>query len=171
MEATNELYHDFRGMLEKAVWKKSKQYRLLERDEILSEAYCYFCEIARNYDPTRALFSTYLYRGLEMRLNQYCKKEQQKKYKTMSDKYDRNEEVSFKRFVQTIELADSILSLSDDARELLDFILGREWEIPGWGYAKISYHSVFRHYKNDWEQSRINDAWTELGQWWKKEAV
>lgn len=72
MEAI-ELFNQFRPMVEGFVWKAYKHHRFLEKEELQSEAYLIFCETVKTYDPQKASFSTYLYRGLKDRLGNYCR--------------------------------------------------------------------------------------------------
>jgi hypothetical protein len=169
MEATTELFNQFRPMVEGFVWRAYKRYRVFEKEELQSEAYLFFCEIAEKYDPQRASFSTYLFRGLKDKINNYCKV-QYKRYHYLIDA--QWPEKSFDRFIETMESIDDKISLSNDAKTILDFIISRKWELPGEYTKRPSFFSVSKwyHYVYGWDKNRIINAWNEIGDWWNKEA-
>jgi DNA-directed RNA polymerase specialized sigma24 family protein len=169
MEAT-ELFDQFRPMVEGFVWKAYKHHRFLEKEELQSEAYLIFCETVKTYDPQKASFSTYLYRGLKDRLGNYCRIQYKRNHYILPKDTDTN---VFAKFIQTMESIDDKAVLSDDARTILDFIISRKWELPGEYTKKPSFHSITKwyYYMYNWDKKRIASAWNEIGQWWNKEAI
>jgi hypothetical protein len=59
-------------------------------------------------------------------------------------------------------------NLSEPAKIIFDYIIKREWEIPGKAPRKPSYSLVERNFSIlGWKKVMIKSAWDELKIWWK----
>jgi hypothetical protein len=170
-------------MVEKAVWKYSKRYHL-DFAEIEGQGYLIFCEALKKLNPNKASFSTYLYNELN-RLDNYCKNEYRKNLKSVqrikkcSHGYGKNlfinrlypemnDVCDYNVFEKVLDKMDYEISLSDDAKDILQYILSREWEdvnvnwIPRFNHIKKVYVS------KGWTGNRIMKTWQEIRQWWQE---
>jgi hypothetical protein len=182
-EYSTKQFLQFHPMVEKAVWKYSKKYHL-DREEVSGQAYLIFCEALEKLNPDKASFSTYLFNELN-RLDNYCKCEYRKNKKSVQRikhnhirgyghnifinrlyveetiKYD------YKVFEKVLNKIDYEISLSDDAKDILQYILSREWEdvetnwIPRFSYIKMVYAT------KGWAGNRIINSWNEIKLWWQ----
>ena len=151
---TLKYFNQYLPMIEKAVWSYSKKYGL-EREDIESQAFLIFCKATKNYDKTRACFSTHLTHELG-RLGHYSQMEFRKLYKDVNkvktkgktgygkNVYTNRNEITevpyYDIFDRIIDKMDYEISLSDDAKKIVDYILSREWEIIGSNYKpRLSY--------------------------------
>jgi len=181
-EYSTKQFNQFRPMVEKAAWKYSKKYHL-DYEEISGQGYLIFCEALEKLDPSKASFSTYLFGELD-RLDNYCKKEYRKNFKSVqrikrpkvcgyghnifiNRLYPDNSTIyNYSIFEKVIDKMDYEISLSDDAKDILRYILSREWEdveknwIPRLSYVKKVYMD------KDWKNSRILRTWQEIRNWW-----
>ena len=76
---------------------------------------------------------------------------------------------NYELFCETIERVESYITLSDDAQDIIRFLLKREWEVPGTiPNLHPSFHSVKKLYRNEknWMPSRTKEAWQEIKNWW-----
>jgi hypothetical protein len=181
-EYSTKQFNQFRPMVEKAVWKYSKKYHL-DFTDVEGQGYLIFCEALEKLDPSKASFSTYLFNELE-RLEQYCKKEYRKNNKSIqrikvarkrgyghniyiNRLYPDNSTIyNYSIFEKVLDKMDYEISLSDDAKDILQYILSREWEdveknwIPKLSYVKKVYMD------KGWKNSRILRTWQEIREWW-----
>ena len=181
-EYSTKQFNQFRPMVEKAVWRYSKKYHL-DYQEISGQGYLIFCEALEKLDPSKASFSTYLFNELE-RLDPYCKMEYRKSLKSVqrikhskvrgyghniyiNRLYPDNSTVyNYSIFEKVLDKMDYEISLSDDAKDILRYILSREWEdveknwIPRLSYIKKIYMD------KGWKNSRILKTWHEIRLWW-----
>jgi hypothetical protein len=183
-EYSTKQFNQFRPMVEKAVWKYSRKYHL-DFAEIEGQGYLIFCEALEKLDPSKASFSTYLFNELE-RLEQYCKKEYRKNNKSVqrvkvskirgygknlyiNRLYPDNSTIyNYSIFEKVLDKMDYEISLSDDAKDILQYILSREWEdveknwVPRLSYIKKVYMD------KGWKNSRILRTWQEIKSWWQE---
>jgi hypothetical protein len=182
-EYSSRQFNQFRSMVEKAVWKYSRKYHL-DYSEVQGQGYLIFCEALEKLNPDKASFSTYLFNELN-RLDNYCKCEYRKNKKSVQRikhnhirgyghnifinrlyveetiKYD------YKVFEKVLNKIDYEISLSDDAKDILQYILLREWEdvdinwIPRFSHIKKVYAD------KGWAGNRIKNTWTEIQNWWQ----
>jgi hypothetical protein len=182
-EYSSKQFNQFRPMVERAVWKYSKKYHL-DYLEVQGQGYLIFCEALEKLNPDKASFSTYLFNELN-RLDNYCKCEYRKNKKSVQRikqnhirgyghnifinrlyveetiKYD------YKVFEKVLNKIDYEISLSDDAKDILQYILSKEWEdvnvnwIPRFSYIKKVYIN------KGWKGNRIINSWNEIKLWWQ----
>lgn len=165
----SKLFIQFHPMIQQAIWRQLKFYRL-EKEDLEAQAYYIFCECINTYDKSKASFSTYLYKGLKDKLSNYCRLQAKRFHKFLEDDFV---EYSFNTFLKTMEVIDSKISLSEDAKVILDYIISRRWEVPGQKYnKKPSYSSIYRwyHFMHSWDKVRLEKAWNELTTWWREVA-
>jgi hypothetical protein len=73
----------------------------------------------------------------------------------------------YKVFEKVLNKIDYEISLSDDAKDILQYILSREWEdvetnwIPRFSYIKMVYAT------KGWAGNRIINSWNEIKLWWQ----
>lgn len=73
-------------------------------------------------------------------------------------------------FEMAIDRLESALLLSSDSQDIIDFIIGREWEIPGCGYNRLprfSFTSKWFRNNYGWSTNRCKNAWDEIKSWWR----
>jgi hypothetical protein len=181
-EYSTKQFNQFRPMVEKAVWKYSKKYHL-DFAEIEGQGFLIFCEALEKLDPSKASFSTYLFGELD-RLDQYCRKEYRKNKKSVqrikhskvrgyghniyiNRLYPDNSTIyNYSIFEKVLDKMDYEISLSDDAKDILQYILSREWEdveknwIPRFSHIKEIYGL------KGWANNRIQKTWREIREWW-----
>jgi hypothetical protein len=192
---SSKQFTQFRPMVEQAAWRFTRKYKNLEYEEIKSQAYLAFCEVMEKFDLNYfsygncdKLFSTYLYNGLRNKLRNYCYIQTQKDARVNIDyRYSQfidsdiyvegsinipKKLYSYDTFIEAMNKIDNKLQLSDDARDILNYICSREWEVPGKKfYKRPSKHFVTKLYRSKhWKVSRINSAWNEIAQWWQNQA-
>jgi len=166
-------FKQFEPMVEGAAWKAHKQYGL-EHDDAKGMAYEIFCTTLRRHDPERASFSTYLYGSLDRRLKNYAMRYLQKHNRKQLPRIDNIDDMQitdyrYSLFSTTMDKLEESLGLSDDAQEIIDFIISREWEIPGCGMnrvPRISY-TVTWFRAHGWKVERVKKAWQEIKAWWQ----
>lgn len=196
----NDLFNQFRPMIEKAAWHNVKKYKCLELEDIRSQAYLVFVEALQTYDPSKASFSTYLYNRLKT-VNDYSKevfrtnitemplqfisdnKGDNSNFNNRNTKniYENNRtgnkvpecniiDNKYELSLECIEKLETALTdLSDDAQEVLDFIISREWETPGLRWCRLpTIYTITRYFKfwKGWKQSKTKKAFTEIMVWW-----
>jgi len=183
-EYSTKQFNQFRPMVEKAVWQYSKKYHL-DYEEVSGQGYLIFCEALEKLDPSKASFSTYLFNELE-RLDGYCRKEYRKNKKSVqrikhskvrgyghniyiNRLYPDNSTIyNYSIFEKVLDKMDYEISLSDDAKDILQYILSREWEdveknwVPRLSYIKKVYMD------KGWKNSRILRTWQEIKLWWQE---
>jgi hypothetical protein len=181
-EYSTKQFNQFRPMVEKVVWKYSKKYHL-DYEEISGQGYLIFCEALEKLDPSKASFSTYLFGELD-RLDQYCRKEYRKNKKSVqrikhskvrgyghniyiNRLYPDNTTIyNYSIFEKVLDKMDYEISLSDDAKDILRYILSREWEdvernwVPRFSHIKEIYSL------KGWANNRIQKTWQEIRSWW-----
>lgn len=168
-----EVFKQFQPMVEGFAWKAHRKYHL-ELDDAKGMAYEIFCITFQKYDPEQASFSTYLYGSLEHRLRNYALNYKQKSCRKEFSFIDDIDEVQiadirYGVFSDTMDRLEESLELPSDAQDIIDFIIGREWEIPG--YHPKNYAPRFSFTKkwfetNGWNPIRIKRAWEEARRWW-----
>jgi hypothetical protein len=80
-------------------------------------------------------------------------------------------DTNFEKFVGSLDYLESLTHLSQDAIDVLKFILLGDWGKPG-SDIKPSLHSVQKTYREKgWMPSRTACAWEELSTWWKSQAA
>jgi hypothetical protein len=177
------VFFNYKPMIEKSAWHYHRIYGL-EFVDIQAQGYLIFCEALNKFDYDKASFSTYLFNELK-RLNHYCREQYIRKYKSVQRikhnhirgyghnifinrlyveetiKYD------YKVFEKVLNKIDYEISLSDDAKDILQYILSREWEdvetnwIPRFSYIKMVYAT------KGWAGNRIINSWNEIKLWWQ----
>jgi hypothetical protein len=165
-------------MLDKAAWKAAKTWDL-EFDDVKSEAYSIFMYAFNKFEENGpASFSTYLFAQLRS-LNDYCSREVRIRGRALP-LFDESIEgtdlsgqidVSFERFCDTLDLLEAATHLSNDARELLEYIFYGDWGIPG-SNAKLSLASVQKIYREQgWMPTRVARAWNEIRTWYRTQVA
>lgn len=182
-EYSTNMLTDYINMVKKITWKYSKKYHY-DYEELESQAYLVFCEALKKHDSSLASFSTYLYIELQ-RLSYYCVKQLKRKKMITKEKiigkrgtgktiwhnvididsvtvvYD------FDIFERILDKLDYEISLSNDAKDILQYILSREWEDIGSNRIPRFPH-IKRVYNNKgWTGKRIINSWNEIRLWWQ----
>lgn len=176
-------FKQFLPMIEKAVWHYSRKYHL-ERSDLEGQAFLIFCEALKTFDKEKASFSTYLTRTLNIKLSSYCITTNKRKYnilrckesnrrgygKTNYIKLESTNDIleccSYDIFDKVITRMDYEMSLSNDAKEIVDFIVSRKWEIVDSNWKpRLSYiKRVFCN--NGWTGKRVIKGYNEVREWW-----
>jgi len=174
-------FNQFLPMIEKATWHYSRKYRL-DRNELQGQGYLIFCEALERFDEKKASFSTYLFNELS-RLNIYCKEEYRHKYKDIQrikkEKqrgYGKNLFVNrmnmeniycdYAIFNKVLGRLDYEISLSNDAKEIVTYILSRDWENVEINWKPRFSYIQKRYLEIGWTQNRVKKAWREIKEWW-----
>lgn len=178
---STKYFAQYKPMLDQAARAASRKYRI-PFEETQANAYLLFCEAIERYDETKASFSTFLTWRLQ-HLNAVCVKERGLKYDGERQVAARRRVVEFDDrihshyvhyFEDELDKLESALELSQDAQDVLEFILGREWDIPSVSRWKPKLASTARWFEFDrgWTFGRCKAAWHEIRTWWNaKEAV
>lgn len=177
---TDYLFQQFRPMIEGAAWTAAKRYQI-EVTELRSQAYLIFCEAVERFDSSRAykgkeekLFESFLFNRLRT-INDFAKdfKKKTDYIPFINEQNDYKIEICLKDTrIEDFEIAmdklESGLALSEDAQEIIDFIISRQWETPGFNRVP-RLHSVQRYYRywKGWMPQRTARAWEEIRTWWK----
>lgn len=171
---STKIFKQYQPLIEGFTWKATKRYRYLEHDDIKQQAYLIFCEAIERYDETRNVkFITFLFHRLRT-LNDYCQFNNRIKISEIYINPHDDEEkiklvdVSYEQFEAAMDRLESSLELSEDAQEILEYLISREWETPGINRVP-RLHSVkqyFRYWK-DWMPKRTEAAWDEIKSWWQ----
>lgn len=164
-ELAVELFHRYEPMLNHAAWVAKYKFKWMEFDELQAQAYLIFMEALEKWDPDKASFSTFLYSRLRT-INDYCVY-LMRRYCVNYEKTPQVHADAYDVFETVLEEMEVAVELSDDARDVLAFILQRDWEVPG-TRLKPSFHVVTKIYRKErgWMPKRFKDAWDELDAWW-----
>jgi hypothetical protein len=174
-------FTQFLPMIEKACWHYYRKYHL-DRADIESQAFLIFCNAIEKLDIKKASFSTYLFNELK-RLDRYCKYEFQKENKDVirikkmhKNGYGKNvfvdrievpDILQYDIFDKVITKMDYEISLSNDAKEIVKYILSREWERIETNWKPSFSYIQKKYLENDWTKNRIVKAWQEIKEWWQ----
>jgi hypothetical protein len=88
------------------------------------------------------------------------------------DSYDYNrkdiEDVTYEQFEAAMDRLEESLDLSEDAQDIIDYLISREWETPGINRVPRLY-SIKKYYRywKGWMPKRTEQAWEEIKDWWK----
>lgn len=179
-------FNQFLPMIEKACWHYSKKYKI-DHSEISGQGYLIFCEALKTFDKNKSTFSTYLSRSLNIKLFNFCKKILLQRYNIcknennsrfyfnfeepkcvlLSNLTDKDTVYSFEKFDKVITKMDYEISLSNDAKEIVEYILSRDWEIldDNW---KPRFSFIQKKYLSEgWTRNRIVTAWENIAKWWQ----
>lgn len=192
MNAT-KAFKQFQPMIEGAAWKAHRHYHI-DVEELRGQAYLVFCEAIERYDPNKASFSTHLFSRLRT-VKDYASQERRKCQKETSfqakEKREDNDvnvgldyignggtfglcagtdlipEVRYEQVEEAMDRLETALDLSEDAQDILDFLIGREWETPGINRVPRLYtvKKYYRYWKG-WMPQRTEKAWEEIRNWW-----
>lgn len=159
------------NLIRSRAWEYSKKYGI-EYSELESQGYLIYCECLEKYDVTKSGFSTYLYIQLN-RLGDFVKtyKRQQGYFLDNNSIYnDDGEELFTSDILPAPEelttvsqlLESAICYLSDEAFELLKWIIGRSWEQKYKPVPTIKMAMKFF----DKSQEVIEKLWDECKSYW-----
>ena len=183
---STEAFKQYQPLIEGFAWKATKRYRYLEHDDIRQQAYLIFCETIERYDENRKVkFITFLYHRLRT-LNDYCRYSNNRVMRVLflydidlyqkSDKIDIEnyeiedyiEDSSYELFEAAMNRLEESLELSEDAQDIIDYLISREWETPGINRVPRLY-SIKKYYRywKGWMPKRTEQAWEEIKDWWK----
>jgi len=178
---STEAFKQYQPLIEGFTWRAVKRHNYLEYDDIKQQAYLIFCEAIERFDESRKVkFITFLFHRLRT-LNDYCIFENKKKnginklphVYNNNEGYEENNEMdiidtSYEQFEIAMERLESALELSKDAQEILNYLIGREWETPGINRIP-RLHSVkkYFYYTKNWMPKRTETAWDEIKSWWR----
>ena len=176
-------FSQFLPMIEKATWHYSRKYHL-DRADLEGQSFLIFCEALETWDKDISTFSTHLTHKLH-RLDAYCRTtlSRSQSIKRCKSNYGRGYGKSIRMPFMNITEIDTIfnydifdkvitkmdyeISLSDDAKIIVEYILSREWEDveinwkPRFGYIQKKYLN------SGWTRDRIGKAWENIIQWWQ----
>ena len=184
-EYSTKQFLQFRPMVEKAVWKYSKKYHL-DFTEIEGQGYLFFCEALETFDEQyNCKLSTHIYHKLT-RLDSYCntlysrnqsiqhcKKDHRRGYgKSLRMPFMNITEIDtifdYDIFSKVLDKIDYEISLSDDAKDILQYILSREWEDVETNWIPRLSHIKKVYTNKGWAGNRIKDSWNEIKLWWQE---
>lgn len=136
----------------------------------MAQGYLIFVEALQRFDSTRAQFSTFLYHRLRL-LNDYCSNQNKKKSLDISSSEMILDEFwfcDFDIFASTMDRIDAISKLSVDSQKVLQYILHRDWETPGFRPNRPFYNHTYEAFSRlyDWTPARVKNSWEELKCFW-----
>jgi len=181
---SNAMFKQYRRMIEGAAWKATKHYHI-DIEETRSQVYLIFCEALERFDETKnCQFGTFLFNRLRT-IFDYCSQERKNIHISLSpkdNKYNENdfdtkaniniyaiEARQYQEFTQALDRLETGLDLSEDAQEILDFIISRVWEVPGATKKLLPrFHPTMLYYTKSegWKLARVKAAWEEIKTWW-----
>lgn len=167
-------FEDYKPMILDFAYKYSRKYHL-EQDDVISQGYLIFVEAAKKFDETRAKFSTYLWSRLFFYLSTYCSEQC---YYSSKSIFETEEEFDYwlEDEIRTCPDLDldkefNVKLLSDEAKQVLQYIIYRDWEVPGKSRSKPSYGTVENEFvKRGWRKRDVFKSWNELRSWWREVA-
>lgn len=179
MKNVEELFIKYQNLIRSVAWKYAKAWDM-DVTEVESEGYLIFMEILDTFDESRNIqFSTYLYHSLR-KLQDFCAKYTKGWRETLplwdesavtSDYAENRPDLSFDCFCRMLDRTEAATYLSEDAKEILTYLLSEDWRIPG-NNRKPSWNSVMKEYrKRGWFPARTRKAWKELENWWNMAAM
>jgi hypothetical protein len=173
---------EYHNMLYKRAHEVSAKYKV-EFSEVLSDAYEIFCKAVNTYDDSIASFSTHLCCRLDATMNKSRTRRKIMKsevppvnFAGESDSiYPQYNEVGTDLIMddqhyeiyKCIDRLESALELSDDAQQIIEFLLSREWETPGINNRVPRFSATRQWVRRElkWPNKRIIGAWNEIGKW------
>jgi len=157
-------FEQVKPLINGIAYRYAKKYRL-DKDEVKSQAYEEFCKVIDQYDPNKGELTTFVHSKLLI-LTHYCKREKENPFFASGEMLI--EDTNQKYFDDEMEKLETGLELSEDAQEVLSFIIGREWETPGISKClpRLSYTIKWMQYNFDWKFDRTKRAWEEIKVWW-----
>jgi hypothetical protein len=197
MLEVEELLDKYHDMIRGAAWKAAHAWGW-DFQDLLSQGYLIFMRTVYKYDETRgASLGTLLFHELRT-LNDYCAKEINRRGRALplmeevlddgAKKYERDyfsrikirlnwdectemESPQFVTFCSVLERVESSTNLSQDAKEILNYILFGDWDVTGKVTKPSLNHTktVFR--VNGWMPLRTKKAWDELQNWYKTQVA
>ncbi len=163
-EEQEGLLERFRQMIDSAAMRAARAWGL-DFEDVQAQAHLVFMEAVVTYDREKASFSTHLWNQLR-RLNDYCAREVKIRGR-MLPLLDNVAEFdwSFTRFCAVLDFVEAQKVLSQDARDLLHYILAGDWMIPD--EHKLHLTQVQAVYKaRGWRPYRTYKAWKEIEAWY-----
>jgi len=159
-------FDDYVKMVYKAAWYYSRRFNI-DFDELKSQGFEIFCIAKRDFDPSRALFSTYLHRNLYGRLNDYCKCAIKDNDHEIID-----EELTFEVASSINPIGINLLRnyaekiLTKEGYEMFNWVVSRDWEHkkckkPDQLDARIEFCGIKK-----WSVEQFFEVWTEIRYFW-----
>jgi hypothetical protein len=173
---TLAVWNRYSRMVRSAAWRSAKRHDL-DFQELEAQAIFVFCEALRRFDAERATFSTFLTHRLRT-LEDYAKREARGYARTESlddddETFEARDYETADAVFQFIERERQLTRLSEDARDVLNYLCGHEWETPGITLKdRPTFRGISEWYQErwGWTPRRIREAWAELEQWWAEGA-
>lgn len=171
----NNLFDKYVNLIRKRAWEYSKKYGI-DFDEMESQGFLIYCECLKKYDITKSGFCTYLHIQLN-RLNDFGLTYTRQRGSLIQDYFSSQDDFKEKNYEQEIEskndslsmnelLEDAKESLSDEAFQLLTWIVKREWERKNKRTPTIA--MAVKKFQNV-SKEIIEQAWNELSVFWNRE--
>ena len=162
-------FEKYVNAIRKEAWYYSKKWNV-EYDDVFAEGCLIYCECLDKHDITKSNFITHLTSELR-RLDYYCLRESRYGAMTQVDATGaRNEEDEAIQIESPSQpTAQDILEyskdeLTEDAFNVLSWILGRTWEKPG--RRKPTLLNVCRHFEIN--EKRGKEILSEISSFYKK---
>jgi len=169
-----ETFIKYSRMVRAAAWASARRHNL-EFEDVEAQAMYVFAEALRRFDSERAAFSTFLTHRLRT-LEDYAKREERRGQAGIpSDRDDfvARDYLTASEAFKRIERDRQLSRLSEDARDVLNYLCGHEWETPGiTRITRPTFQGISNWYQArwGWAPKRIREAWAELHQWWTEGA-
>lgn len=162
-------FTQFRPMVEKFAWKAAREYRI-EIEEVRGQAYLIFSETMIKYDPRKGSLSTYLHHNLRQLGNHClrCTRRSVVEKAQSSDYFDGHSALRYSSAKESLDRLEDALDLSGDAQAVLDFVISRDWEVPGTNLVpRFSAIRRWFEWSEGWKYRRTKLAWDEIRAWWR----
>lgn len=164
----DSLFDKYVNMIKKRAHDYSSKYSI-DYSEMESQGFLIYCECLNNFDASKSSFSTYLYTQLS-RLNDFALTYRRQKGVLIQDYFEENE--NFEQIIEAREsinfddfLDDAKKELSENAYNLLLWILNREWEKKY--KTKPSILQAMQFFKMT--RRKIEKIWEECRMFWINE--
>src|SRR5574344_2701443 len=171
MVMNTPLFEKYANLIRKRAHEYSTKYGI-NYDEMESQGFLIYCECLKKYDISKAKFCTYLYIQLN-RLGDFAKTYNRQQGVLIQDYYSNPNEKKEKDYETTLparefapDVADFLNEakdiLSDNAYNLMTWIVGRTWEGKNKRTPTVS---MAVKYFNVSKQV-IERGWEEIGTFW-----
>ena len=165
------------NLIRKRAHEYSKKYNI-DYDEMESQGFLIYCECLEKYDVSKSNFTTYLYIQLN-RLGDFAKTYNRQQGCLIQDQFSNEENEDIENIEDTIKSKDYYLptlndllqeakfELSDQAFDLLKWIVEKQWEKKNKKTPTISMASKYFNVN----KTTIEKLWIECKDFWNTKGI
>lgn len=168
------MFEKYVNLIRKRAHEFSVKYKV-DYSELESQGFLIYCECLKQYDISKSTFSNYLYIQLN-KLGDYVRTYKRQQGCLIDDVFESSvemretptNELPSREVPLTVNelLEDARSELSENAYNVLVWIVGREWERKNKRTPTIS--MAVKYFKQ--EKEIIENAWNEIKEYWNNDA-